>query len=526
MARIVAGLLVLLGWASLASAQGVDKAKLREAAVLPSLPLAVAVEWNAEDRDPQGRRVDAERKLDTLQKQLKGTEEDATILLEMSLVYKQREQWQQRRETLQKIEQLLRPVTQTKNAKQAHLVCLYADVASKLGLIDSGECLRWAQHAAQLAPDDWRCWTYLGEVRSQLTLESFFRFRSTPPGGLQSMLADLVKNPPLPKAIVAAEENLDEAKACYNHARKLAPQVAERQEKRFSFRTFETLLRNTLCELRKQPLAAPRLMYDPALLDELKAMAELVPDHVGWQAQTAHALVFAELKKQAPKDGVPAPLTAEAKTRVQPYLERLEKGAQSKDADSAAHCRCVLMALHQLMGDPDSAIRYAAQVLQLDTKNDSAWDGWEMVLLEQKREKEAGEVAKARAERAPSGRSHYLWARHLAHRGDWLAAEESLRAGLKLDPENVHCMLGLAVALMRAVDRPEATTQAGDLVRRAKVFLRPEMPTALHQECELLSAVQQALSGQTAIARLVLQGLHAADQRNARVGAALAAVGR
>ena len=75
-------------------------------------------------------------------------------------------------------------------------------------------------------------------------------------------------------------------------------------------------------------------------------------------------------------------------------------------------------------------------------------------------------------------------------------------------------------------DRPEAMTQAGDLVRRAKVFLRPEMPASLHQECDLLSAVQQALSGQTAIARLVLQGLHAADQRNTRVGAALAAVGR
>ena len=526
MARRVAGLLVLLNLASFASAQGVDKAKLRETIVLPSLPLAVAVEWNAEDRDAKGKRLDLPTRLDELHKQLKGTEEDATVLLEISLLQKQREQWRERRETLQKIEQLLRPVTQTKSAKQAHLVCLYADVASKLGLIDSAECLKWAQHAAQLAPDDWRCWTYLGEVRSQQTLEAFFRFRTTPPGGLQSMLADLVKSPPPAQAIITAEECLDEAKACYDHARKLAAQIPQRQEKRFSFRTFETLLRNTLCALRNQPPAAPQLMYDPALLDELKAMAELVPDHVGWQAQAAHALVFAVLKKQAPKDGVPAPLTAEEKTRVQPYLERLQKGAASTDPDSAAHCRCVLMALHQLMGDSASVVRFAAQTLQADPKCDSAWDGWEMVLLEQKRDKEAGEVAKARSERAPSGRSHYLWARHLAERKDWRATEDALRAGLKLDPENVHCMLGLAATLMQAGDRPEAMAQAGELVRRAQVFLRPEMPTSLHHECELLSAVQQALSGQTAIARLVLQGLHAADGRNARVGAALAALGR
>jgi tetratricopeptide (TPR) repeat protein len=526
MARIGLVLFGLVVLASSVSAQGVDKAKLREAAVLPSLPLAVAVEWNAENRDARGKRIDQPMRLEVLKKQLKGTEEDALVLLEISLLQKQREEWRERRETLQQIEQLLRPVTQSKSATQAHLVCLYADVASKLGLIDSDACLKWAQHAARVAPDDWRCWTYLGEVRSQQTLEAFFRYRTTPPGGLQSMLADLVKSPPTAKAIMTAEECLNEAKACYDHARKLAPQVAERQEKRFSFRTFETLLRNTLCELRNQPIVAPRLMYDPALLDELKAMAELVPDHVGWQAQTAHALIFAVLKQQKTKDGAPAPLTAEEKARVKPYLDRLQKGAASSDADSAAHCRCVLMALHQLMGDTENVVRYAAQTLQVDPKNDSAWDGWEMVLLEQKRDQEAGEVAKARAERAPSARSHYLWARHLAERKDWAATEEALRAGLKLDPENVHCMLGLAATLMKAGDRPEAMAQAGDLVRRAKVYLRPEMPASLHQECELLSAIQQALSGQTAIARLVLQGLHAADARNARVGAALAAVGR
>jgi len=531
----ICAILLLAASSQLVFAQTLDKAKFRQAIELPVISTHFGVQFRSHERDGRGQKFDAGQKLAELQRKLSGGPEDAEIYLEQRAVYLECVKDEKKaQEMIVKADGLLRPLVQTNDAKQAILLTTYGNVLETTVENPWNDCEKLARRAVTLAPNDWRAWTYLAHVRHQ-QIPSILcggDDKQLPKEGrTQEIIGMLYLRRVRAADVNEAEKALNEALQYHDKAKELAPNEPKRQVQRYGFRLTEIVLRNAIAGSRaeKKP-PYPQQQLERVVLDELELAARLQPDHLLWQSQLAHQLVMLgwQQNKDKSKTSVtkfqPArPKDAQA---IQIALARIEKLADAAQGEAAAFCHSLLAALYSSMQENAAVEKYARKVLAIDPKNQMAAEQLQQALFILGKHADQLQAAQALTQAEPSARNCYLLAKALTFNQRYDLAEQACLAGLKKDPADVYCILGLAALQMRKGDDPQTLQATRELLDKARRACRPEAGTLVFTEIEYLTAAYHALSGDVALAQLKLQHMQAEHRESQRYEKLLASFGR
>jgi len=508
-----------------AVAQTFDKAKLRQTIEMPLYSASLGVQFRSRERDGQGNKFDPVQKINDLQKKLTGAPDDASIYLEQYALYLEcLKDDKKAKELTAKAEAVLRP--------QGYLLTIYATVLETMVENPYSDCEKWARRAVSVAPQDWRTWVYLAHTRQQqipTILVGGDDKHVTKNRRTQEILAALHQRRLRPEHVDEAEKVLNEALQYHDKAKGLAPNEPKRQEQRYGFRFAEVTLRNAICVYRSQKPAFPLMQLDRTLLDELQEAARVHPDHLLWQSQLVHQLIVLGWHKHQDKNGKLAktfrPDRPEDMQAIRDALSRVEAVAKAAKGESAVYCYSMLAALCSSMQDNAGAEKHARKILQLDPKNQVAAEQLQHALMLQERKVDQLQAAQKLAETNRTPRNCFLLAKALYMNQRYDMAEQMCLAGIKLDPADAHCLLGLAALMMRK-DEPDSLKVARQLLERARRELRPETDTQLYVELDYLTAIHQALNGEALFAALKLQRMQSDYPDTQRYQQALAVIGR
>jgi len=155
--------------------QPLDKGKLRAAAYLPEITRTFQL--GSDDlllRDADGKKTDFAAKIAALQKRLGNTVEDVPQYLELAQYQGYRGEDAKQLEAARKAEALLRPHLQRTDPSAGSLLARYCEVLSILEPNKLEIREKWARHAVQVAPTEWRCWDQLGSVRREQLLSILY----------------------------------------------------------------------------------------------------------------------------------------------------------------------------------------------------------------------------------------------------------------------------------------------------------------------------------------------------------------
>ena len=527
-------LLCLIGSTSFAFAQTLDKAKFRQAIEMPAISAVFGVQFRAHERDGRGNKFEPAQKIAELDKKRSGGPEDAEIYLEQRAVYLECAKDQKKaQEMLVQAESMLRPFSQSNDAKHAFLLTTYATVLETVVENPWRDCEKLARRAVALAPNDWRAWTYLAHVRHQQIPailcggddKNLPKDRRT-----QEILGMLYLQRCRTEHVTEAEKTLNEALQFHDKARELAPNDSKRQVQRYGFRLTEIVLRNAIAGYRGQKPPYPMQQLERAVLDELESAARLQPDHLLWQSQLVHHLVILGWQQHSDKDKKDGRTFRAAREQdsqaIRDALGRIEKLADSAQGETAAYCHSMLAALYSAMQENAVVEKHARKVLQIDPKNQMAAEQLQQALLLQGRHADQLVAAQKLVQAIPSARNCYLLAKALSFNQRFDLAEQSCLAGLKQDAGDVHCLLGLAALTMRKSDDVQSLQAARDCLDKARQVYRPEAGPLGFTEIEYLTAVHNALAGDVGIARLKLQHMQSENPDNVRYQKILSAFGQ
>jgi tetratricopeptide (TPR) repeat protein len=568
MRRGISAVLCLAAFAPGALAQNSDKARIRQAIEMPALAASYGVYYKSSERDSKGNKYELTQKIAELQKKLTGGPEDAQVYLDLRSIYLELSKSRRKlsgledftdqkkvlelvakveREGLQdekaaqemvtKAETLLRPHLQTTDPKQAYLLPIYATILELVKDNPWKDCEAWARRAVSVAPQDWRTWTYLAHARLQQVPtvlcggkdEHLPKDRRT-----QEVIGALHLRRFRAEHVDEAEKVLNEALQCHDKARQLAPNEPKRQEQRYGFKLGEIILRNGICAFRDQPPIYKLMQLERVVLDELQSAARLYPDHLLWQSQVAHQLIvvgWQQHTQKNAKDGEALktfqPARPEDLTAIREALANIEKLTVGASTETAVYCYSMLAALNASMTDHVSTERLARKILQLDSKHQIAFEQLQSSLTFQKRNAEVLPIAQTLKDAIPSPRNCYLLAKALALNERYDLAENACLAGLKMDPNDVYCLLGAAALAMRKSDDEASLRLALSRLDAARLQCRPSGGGVdLFAEHDYLACVHHALCGEVAFARIKLQRLQSENPDNLRFEKLLAAIGR
>ncbi|MBI2808630.1 MAG: hypothetical protein HYX68_26880 [Planctomycetes bacterium] len=529
MRRILCAFLCLVASAQTSIAQGLDKTRLRQAIELPTLNTSLGVSFRSNERDGQGNKLDPVEKLTQLQKKMTGRPEDAEILLEQRALYLEgiNRNEGKAQAVVAQAEALVRPLVATTDPKQGHLLTTYATTLEILKADPWSDCEKWARRAVSVSPQDWRTWAYLAHVRHQQIPSILCGGDDkdlSKKGRAEEVIGRLILQRFRPEHVDLAEKALNEALQYHDKAKELAPNEPQRQVRRYGFRLAEIVLRNAIDVSRGKKPAYPRMQFERILLNELLATAQLHPDHILWQSQLAHQLVMLGWKENQDKDRKTfKAATPQDEQAIRTALARIEKLATDGKGETEAYCRLILAAMYSSMHENASVEKHARRALQVDPKSQTASEQLQQALVQQGRTVDQLAAAQNLVKNLPTSRNFYILAKALVANQRYDLAEPICLAGLKENPNDPHCLLGLAALTMRKADDAQSLRVAQNYLDRGSLACRPEMGASLLTDLEFLTAIHQALGGETTLARLKLQRMQADDAGNARYEKALIA---
>lgn len=483
-----------------------ERRQLRELAQMPrskvvvfSIPatLPESAKWDQWAKDLATR-------IETLEKSLKGSAADAETFLELAEVYETEEKCMS---AWSRAAELFRQRIQAE-PRNGWLHAQLADALLQLRRYD--EAAREAEEAVNLSPDDWRCWRR--HAAAEIGAAAGIVWGGPIP--LDQDLSGVLDRLYGKKLSAAALDRIESHLAAFAKAMDRMVVAGPNEPGAYRFRAnrtpdlwdFVDAMKQARGEGPPSPAAGEREDKERIhrLDADLAALIRLEPDdpdvlasHVLWQVMLASSKRKNGPEPEQEKGDVLKQLghawkdmSTDAKKIVRDDLQKLEvvasKGPPCKGGIAAKNAAI----FSQAFGEPKKAEELARLLVELEPKWDGSWDLLEWVLAEQNSE-EADDVSLKRLQANDTARNHYLQARCLVGNNDAAGAEREVRAGLKKDPANGHCQLGLAALLLNKSDTPENVEEARRLLKSAH---SKDVP-ALWADRAVLEAIAMSLDG-------------------------------
>jgi tetratricopeptide (TPR) repeat protein len=509
--RMPIWMLVVLASASPAVSQTVDKEKLRAAAYLPWVNSEIKLGTDALFlRDADGKKTDFALKIDELEKQLDGTLQDAQVYLKLAGYHKDKAR---RLQAARKAEELLRPHLQTTDPTKGRLLAEYSQALSFINPDDLKAQEKWAAQATRLSPQDWHGWLELGFIRRDRFLRMLYGSddkatdidKAAEFDSLDKVFAELLQRK-LPAATLGeAGKHLEEAQQCYDKVRSLGARDEGALLACVRYDTDVKYLGQMLARLRGQNVC--QTSRDSACVRDLFALAELCPENMPCQGNAAVWQLKLALHDAGKSDG----FAPEVRQALQKYLDRLARGAEGRNAEGAAFCSMPLASLDAVLGDLKASETHTRRALERDSSLVEVWEFLTGCLHVQGRHEEALEVSRACLKRFPTSRNHFILAKGLVKCGRAAEAEPILRDGLKADPDDLYCTLGLVAVLILGSDKADTLPEAGQRLETATRQLRPMWSRDVIRDLAAMTIIYEGLTDKADKGRSFLRNMLASE---------------
>jgi hypothetical protein len=537
MRRFFVSLVLLTNFAHLAFGQECDKAKLRGLIGYPKRSMEFKCQVG-QDRDDSGDLIDTTKCIADELRRLRGGVEDAEVYLKLADLYAGTKDTAKEATARARGIELLKPHLNTRDPKKYKLLVWYCDLIIKQTPVPYEEWIQCAQRAAAIAPSQFDTWTLLGRTHE-------IRFLSLILGKELSELRDnytfemeyerfqdgLVR----PSTIDKAETCLNEARRCYLRAKALAPDEPECRLELLVFINDESKWRTAFGQARGKPIEW--IFPTPEQLEEARALARLRPSNLsrqceGFALEVIHCTKAALQKFNRDYKDLSAAEKRELHNLFEctkPYRDRMEKIAQNAvTAEGKIFCLNMLLATSVMSESPTGMEDTARRILKLDPKSDAAVAVLSKIMLDSKRLNLAEDLTREQWKKYPTAKAAHIHAYCLAENSHAAEAEAVLRKGVQQWPDDFHCVLGLAAAIMKKADNAGTLEEAGKLIERARGLIPSsnEGQANLVKECDYYCAIHAALSGDAALAHLKLQRLQYENPSDERFTKALSAFKR
>jgi tetratricopeptide (TPR) repeat protein len=321
-----------------------------------------------------------------------------------------------------------------------------------------------------------------------------------------------------------AKKSLAEARKCHDTAVNLAPKEPLARQDRVVFLMTSGFF-NAGLALVENPHANPlKLVFSDECLAEVKQLADLRPE----DPKSAGAAAFSEVmyfmvcEGETLKKGqeILEAMPPERRTSVQTNIARLKAVAAGKNRMAAAHAEEILGYVSGLaIGNFDAAQQHLRKAVEMDPSRDQAWDIYVALASKDDFEK-CLKISLERLKHKDNAHNRFLVARSYEELGDHANAEAQIRLGLKQQPDDPYCTLGLAALLLRGGKIAPAEKE----LDRFEKSLAASSPPGLKSELTVLRSIHTALAGKPDRACDTLDDLLKTDKDNAKAKKARAAL--
>ncbi len=472
----------------------VDKAKLRQAAELPTVTVSPAISFTMQaGYHTSSDQRDLPVEIAVIQKALTGKDADAERYFQIGKLYEDGNDPAHAKEAYSKSVVLYRHQAATRPKDGAVLAAFGTALAATTQMAEAETALR---QAVQIAPHQASAWTALGDFLTGQAIAALlppsfetdgvdfgFAFGAALAGMPEKQTAFLAKYgqvKPIAAQIARSLALLDEARTCYDQAVVSQPTSASAFLERAGFRmTISPVLRGMLTALqpggtvdmatalsRAKETASP--YSSSSGLSDLTEAARLAPNtltDVGMSAMY-HALSFVMQYGQTHDltNGLPwDTLSEETRRPVQEAIRPLEHLAESAatSKDTAAKASEAAGFIWIILGNWKAAEPPLRRAVALDPHRVDAWDALAGVMLQGERYADLTTLLEARVKVSDTARSHLLLAKTYDKVNQPEKAAAQVQAALKINPEDFTANMAQAALLLQRSDSPANLTEAG-----------------------------------------------------------------
>jgi Tfp pilus assembly protein PilF len=516
------------------SAHNTDKEQLRKLAALPQIgfkcDLTTHVLTNKKAKPTQ-------QEIDNVLKQMRGDVSDAERYSQLANLYNDRDEWPKAKDAFGTVVRLYRERLKVQ-AKDGRLHARLGEALAQVGENEQAETEM--RIAVRIAPRDAECWSILA---FELVDKSLFLVLNEgrtprPKSSMDEKAKQMMTRPPSRQQLAEAEQLLEESRACIDKAVALDPKNAKMYSRRIcwrleagSFRAFRRILageKKDFAMMARQAITSPEFIYDEYQSYKWRELVEprKIAERAMLEFRFGHEIAQQRVKLASTRENQITfdDLPEASQQAIRADLGKLQQQIDAKDArlsSSAAEAHGMLLFL--LLKDGKGAEKSLRRAISRDPSLENPRTVLEFILCEQNRGEDAKKVREEAIARKDSASNRYLLAKDYDFLGQSRQAAEQMEIGLRLDPGDFYCHLGLAALLMKRADA-EGLKQAAEHFNKAKAALEKESTKNQRTEYQFLVALYAALTDHPSEAKEWLQELASSD-KSAQVKKALAALG-
>ncbi len=507
-----------------AAAPEQTRQKLRSLAVLPSVSINVKMN-TAELQNPDLAVGTNEltRRIVKLQKELRQYPDDAERQFQLGRYLTEAERKDEATEPFAKAVQLLRPRAENR-PRDGALQAQFARALSEAG--DGNEAERVLRAGIAAIPEDWACWTGLGEVLDNRELIALYGGTNRPPAGapLEKQLVAMLPKKPTPELLKEAAACQDEADKCFDHAVALAPKEPQTYIARILHRSGHALVRQMLVSLTTGVKIDPKEwlgdMSSPEIIFDFARVVHLSPTNqtaIGCWGWTILTTVLTQGGDAKPIDRLPEDRRSNVLEAMR-LLEGLGENPNPRVAASALEDLGMLRLMATL--ELEAAKAAFQRAVALEPSREQAWEG--LVGLASRGDPHVlVSVCEQRVKFSDTVRNRVALAKACDNANLPEAALEHARAAVKLGPNNPNALVCLGALLLRRPEAPNAEAEIKQTFDAAieglKLMPASDETAQLAVTSGIDLAIMLALDGRLDSAREMLRNvasLPGADEKN------------
>jgi tetratricopeptide (TPR) repeat protein len=214
------------------------------------------------------------------------------------------------------------------------------------------------------------------------------------------------------------------------------------------------------------------------------------------------------------------------KKSVMKKLKALEELGQRNDAPAAVAAEMMAYFQLKIIGDFGAAAKSFQRLVTLAPQNQTAWDMLTICWGMADKDEQSITVCKERLKQKDSAHNHFMLARCNERIGHFDQAEEEVRFGLRLEPEDFLANLSLACLLMRRGENPKALEEAGSLLDKVHTTVSEKSPPDKKSNYASARGLYLVLTGNTEEGRKQFQESLKIDPENGQANEALEILGQ
>jgi tetratricopeptide (TPR) repeat protein len=252
-------------------------------------------------------------------------------------------------------------------------------------------------------------------------------------------------------------------------------------------------------------------LFNPEALADFRKLAQLRPsDYRAIGLAAASQIVTAMLREPSllpGSGGVLEKLPEDLRRTIAADVGRLEELAQNPDRVVSAGSSETLGVVYLLLGEDARSAEHFRRAVTLDPSRQKAWDMLQGLLFRADKYEDALAVSLERLKQRESVWSHFLVAQAYEYLNRFHEAEEQLRAALRLDEKDLLATLGLAALLLRRADNERVLAEADEFLGKGRHLMLEQATDGQRQDYQVTRGIYQALTGDTAAARVAFEAV-------------------